>query len=186
MGAAPTGVASEAEYLEIGLRQECAPEEVRRALDEVLPPGFDMLDAVAAGDGRLADRLTGSHWRVVVPGVSAELLSGALRSFLSAHEVLVPRLTKSGRKDVDVRGPVLVAEAVPRGPETGDGVDRADSAILDLVVRHTTPTVRPDDLLSGITAVAGLSFPEPARATRVAQGTVRDDGTVGDPFHPDR
>src|SRR5438132_11358067 len=33
VGAAPTGVASEAEYLEIGLDREVAPEQVRRALD---------------------------------------------------------------------------------------------------------------------------------------------------------
>src|SRR5580765_6583357 len=35
-GAAPTGVASEAEYLEIGLARECAPAQVRAALDEAL------------------------------------------------------------------------------------------------------------------------------------------------------
>src|SRR3954470_9876159 len=35
--AAPTGVASEAEYLEIGLAQQCDPEKLRAALDASLP-----------------------------------------------------------------------------------------------------------------------------------------------------
>src|SRR5215510_8515148 len=41
--AAPTGVASEAEYLEIALRAEADPEQVRAALDAALPPGLDVL-----------------------------------------------------------------------------------------------------------------------------------------------
>src|SRR5881398_2154482 len=36
VGAAPTGVASEAEYLEIGLARETDPDAVRSALDAVL------------------------------------------------------------------------------------------------------------------------------------------------------
>ena len=44
--AAPTGVASEAEYLEIGLDRAVEPETVRRALDSALPPGLDVLEAV--------------------------------------------------------------------------------------------------------------------------------------------
>ncbi len=186
MGAAPTGVASEAEYLELGLTRDVAPELVRDRLDAVLPEGFDILDAVVAGDGKLVDRLTGSRWRVVVPGVAPEALADALEAFLAADEVLVTRLTKSGRKNVDVRAPVVVANATQRGSWPGDRDEEPDSAILELVVRHTTPTVRPDDLLSGIAAVAGLDFPDPARATRVAQGTVQDDGTVGDPLHQER
>src|SRR5687768_18378262 len=37
--AAPTGSASEAEYLEIGLTEPRDPADVQRALDEALPPG---------------------------------------------------------------------------------------------------------------------------------------------------
>src|SRR5438132_10708386 len=46
VGAAPTGVASEAEYLEIGLAQTCDPEEVRRDLDAALPAGLDIVEVV--------------------------------------------------------------------------------------------------------------------------------------------
>src|ERR1700733_7299748 len=39
-GAAPTGVASEAEYLEIALAERRDPAEVLAALDGALPPGI--------------------------------------------------------------------------------------------------------------------------------------------------
>src|SRR5436305_12862145 len=48
VGAAPTGVGSEAEYVEIALASRCEPEQVRAAIDAVLPEGWDMLRAVDA------------------------------------------------------------------------------------------------------------------------------------------
>ena len=44
--ASPTGAASEAEYLEIGLAEICDPEQVRAALDAALPPGLDIVEVV--------------------------------------------------------------------------------------------------------------------------------------------
>src|SRR5436305_8146340 len=55
--AAPTGVASEAEYLEIGLRDRVDPADLVKALDAALSPGLDVLDAVEATGGSLADRI---------------------------------------------------------------------------------------------------------------------------------
>ena len=43
---APTGVASEAEYVEIGVVQRCEPSAVRDALDDALPPGLDVIEVV--------------------------------------------------------------------------------------------------------------------------------------------
>ena len=40
--ASPTGAATEAEYLEIGLAAACDPDKVRVALDAALPPGLDV------------------------------------------------------------------------------------------------------------------------------------------------
>src|SRR5690349_6143509 len=51
VGAAPTGVASEAEYLEIGLSRRCDVETVRVALDEALPDGMDVIEAVESAGG---------------------------------------------------------------------------------------------------------------------------------------
>ena len=49
-----------------------------------------------------------------------------------------------------------------------------DCAILQMVVRHTTPSVRPDDILTALRAVSGFGPPEPALMTRLAQGPLCD------------
>jgi hypothetical protein len=50
-----------------------------------------------------------------------------------------------------------------------------------------TPAVRPDDVLSGLRAVADLAPPVPAAVTRLAQGLLDEEtGTVTDPLAPDR
>ena len=49
--AAPTGTASEAEYFEISVTERVDPESVRRALDEALPDGLDVLEVVEAAPG---------------------------------------------------------------------------------------------------------------------------------------
>src|SRR5688572_12150667 len=73
--AAPTGVASEAEYLEIGLRERVDPEQLRAALDSALSPGLDVVEAVEARTtDSLADRITASRWRLELPGVSYDSL----------------------------------------------------------------------------------------------------------------
>jgi radical SAM-linked protein len=190
--AAPTGVASEAEYLEIGLRERVEPAALRIALDAALSPGLDVLDAVESpvnGGGSLADKIDTSAWRIELPGVPVEAARSAVRTFLEAPEVLVERLTKDGRRTLDAR----VAVARLRVLEGNGGSTRAPSevadipcAILDLVVRQGTPTVRPDDVLSGLRVVADLEPPVPPRATRLAQGMLTAQDVIVDPLVADR
>jgi hypothetical protein len=50
-----------------------------------------------------------------------------------------------------------------------------------------TPAVRPDDVLSGLRAVADLAPPVAAAVTRLAQGLFDEEtGVVTDPLAPDR
>jgi hypothetical protein len=72
--------------------------------------------------------------------------------------------------------------------EPASGPDSsAECAILEAVVRHGTPAVRPDDILAGLREVCGLAAPVPPRQTRLAQGPLDvETGTVGDPLAPDR
>jgi hypothetical protein len=56
-----------------------------------------------------------------------------------------------------------------------------------LVVRHATPAVRPDDVLTALQQVAGLTPPVPPLVTRLAQGPLEQQtGLVGDPLAADR
>jgi radical SAM-linked protein len=178
VGAAPTGAASEAEYLEIGLAERRDPEQVRAALDAALPEDIAVLEAVEAteGTGSLADRIDAARWRIELPDVAPADLARALAAFLARESIEVPRRTKTGLKDVDARAAVTSASV-------GDG---AGCAILQVVVRQVTPAVRPDDVLAALAAVADLRPPSPARAVREAQGRLDDNGTVADPLGPDR
>src|ERR1700721_4158938 len=51
-GAAPTGTASEAEYLELSLTRACAVSEVRERLDAALLDGMDGIEGSQAPPGR--------------------------------------------------------------------------------------------------------------------------------------
>jgi radical SAM-linked protein len=178
LGAAPTGAASEAEYVEIGLAERRDPEAVRAVLDAALPADVAVLECVEAaeGAGSLADRIDAAAWRIELPGVPVADLEAALAAFLAREAVLVPRRTKNGLKDVDARAAVARASAV----------EEAGCAILDVVVRQVTPAVRPDDVVAALAAVADLRPPSPPRAVREAQGRLDDSGTVADPLGPDR
>lgn len=183
--AAPTGVASEAEYLEIGLRAEVDPAALRVALDAALSPGLDVLEAVVAGPGSLADRIDASHWRIELPGVEPPRLTAAVAAFRAASEVTVERLTKQGRRTFDVRAAVMIIDVI-EGFEVPSEVTAVPCAILNLVVRQVTPSVRPDDVLTGLRVVAGLEPPVPPRATRLAQGRLTEQGGIADPLEADR
>ncbi|HET7689647.1 MAG TPA: TIGR03936 family radical SAM-associated protein [Nocardioidaceae bacterium] len=177
--AAPTGSASEAEYAEIGLREVLDPAQVRDLLDEALPPGLDVLEVVPAAAGALADRLEASHWLITLPDVPPQEATAAVERFLAASEVTVERMTKRGLRSFDCRLPV-VSLAV----SMNHGVN-GECAILDVVLRHGTPAVRPDDILAGLRQTAGLPGGAAALFQRLAQGPLEvETGTVGDPLAP--
>jgi len=183
-GAAATGVASEAEYLEIGLTETRDPARVRADLDAALPAGLDVLDVVPASVGTvLADRLEASEWRVRLDGVDSGAVDHAVRRFLAADEIEVERLTKKGRRRFDARAAVSALELDRRAMAEA----AASCAILRMVVRHTNPAVRPDDVLAGLRHVADLAPPSPPLVTRLAQGPLTaETGELADPLDPDR
>ncbi|MER7044550.1 TIGR03936 family radical SAM-associated protein [Streptomyces jumonjinensis] len=182
--AAPTGTGSEAEYLEIALTEHRDPAKLAELLDESLPAGLDITDAVEARTPGLADRLTASVWELRLDGVAVEDAERAVSAFLAADAVDVQRRTKNGMRTFDARGAVAELQALP--PQADRSLD-GRCAILRLVVRHVTPAVRPDDVLSGLRAVTDLAPPVPAAVTRLAQGLFDEEsGTVTDPLALDR
>jgi len=168
-GGAPTGTASEAEYLEIALTGQCTAPDVRDRLNASLPDGIGVIEVLElagglGGEGGL--RLEGSHWLVVLPGVAPAEAARAVAAFLAAESVLVERSTSKGTRRLDARAAVLTLEPGGGAPEDG----YAGCAILRMVVRHLTPAVRPDDILTALNTVAGLAPSSPPLVTRLAQG----------------
>jgi radical SAM-linked protein len=190
--AAPTGVGSEAEYLEIALSRAQDPERLRLLLDASLPAGLDVIESVEARTPGLAEKLEASVWRLRLDGVEPERARQAVAAFLAADSVEVQRNTKNGVRTFDCRAAVtrfevVDAEDTDATEQGADGPRAGACAILRLVVRHLTPAVRPDDVLSGLHATADLAPPVPAAVTRLAQGPLDEEsGSVTDPLAQDR
>jgi radical SAM-linked protein len=220
-GGAPTGVASEAEYLSLALTARQAETQVCRRLNAALPDGIDVIDVTeAGGDGNPSagssstrsggfGHLEASEWRMVLPGVAPEVARRAVAGFLARAEVPVERLTDKGVRRMDARAALIemtvLDNAAPdttaleqavldkavlekavldkAGGGTGgsvtagpDGGSRATEtgfdgcAILRMVVLHTAPAVRPEDIVTALREQDGIVPSSPPMITRLAQG----------------
>jgi radical SAM-linked protein len=177
-GAAPTGTASEAEYLEIALTGACSAPEVRDRLDAALPDGIDVIEVLELADapgGIAALRLEASQWQVILPGVTPGEAARAVQAFLDAPSVVVERHTSKGTRRLDARAAVVTLELDRRAvPEA-----HAGCVILRMVVRHLTPAVRPDDILVALGTMATLTPSSPPVVTRLAQGALGMEAVIG-------
>ena len=220
-GGAPTGVASEAEYLILALTARQAEAQVRQRLDMALPDGIDVIDVAervspgpspqatepavspqatqpagpAPRDGIARSQpgvsgapsaalggLEASQWQVVLPGVQPAAARSAVAGFLARAEAPVQRLTDKGVRLLDARAAVAGLSVLdpgvldPAGRSHRDGGSIAavtglnDCAILRMVVLHTVPAVRPDDVLTALREDHGIAPSSPPLTTRLAQG----------------
>jgi radical SAM-linked protein len=179
-GGAPTGVASEAEYLSLGLTARQAETQVCQRLNAAMPDGIDVIDVIegTAGSGSPFGHLEASEWKVVMPGVGPEQAAAAVTKFLDRDEAPVERLTDKGVRRLDARSAVVrmsVSETgpVPADPDGGQraaGTGHEDCTILRMVVLHTVPAVRPEDVLTALREQDGIDPSLPPVTTRLAQG----------------
>jgi radical SAM-linked protein len=177
-GGAPTGTASEAEYLEISLTAPCPASDVRDRLDAALPDGIDVIEVLELADatsGIGALRLEGSQWRVVLPGVDPGEAARAVQAFLAAESVEVERSSAKGVQRLDTRAAVVALELDRPAAQDAD----AGCVILRMVVRHLTPAVRPDDILAALGTMAALASSSPPLVTRLAQGPLGLEAITG-------
>jgi radical SAM-linked protein len=180
LGAAPMGSASEAEYVEIALAEVVDPARAHADLDEALPDGLDVLEVVVSAGDSLADRLEASRWLITLVDTPVDAAREAVELLLATDEVIVERMTKKGMRSFDARA--AIASARLADPTS----DQQPCAILDVVLRHGSPSVRPDDVLAALQETSGLRVTA-ALQQRFAQGPLDPEGgTVGDPLTPDR
>ena len=172
-GGAPTGVASEAEYLSLALTSRQVALQVRQRLNAALPDGIDVIDVTEDAGG--AVHLEASAWRVVLPGVEPAAAEQAVTGFLALSEAPVERLTDKGVRHLDARSAVVEIDVLC-SHLADDGqravvTDLEDCAILRMVVLHTAPAVRPEDVLTALRERYGLVPSSPPMTTRLAQGS---------------
>ena len=200
-GGAPTGVASEAEYLSLTLTTRTEADAVRERLNAALPDGIDVITVTEDSGGLPASRLTASEWQIALPGLPPDNVVPAVRKFLALTEAPVERLTSKGLRRMDARAAVVTlnVSSLPGGrppvpPDvSADGPDRKDrdpispartdeefsgGTILRMVVRHTVPAVRPDDVLNALRDVSDVFPAEQPLMTRLEQGSLGESGVV--------
>lgn len=165
--AAPTGAASEAEYVELGLTTPCDPNKIMAALNQVLPSGFQIMAAAEATPRSLGELLQISRWRIELPGVDEMLLPQVIVEFLERDHVTVERTTKKGRRQFDVR------RAVREMRYQGSGIE--------VVLVHHEPLVRPDDVVQALAQISPELDLASALMTRLDQG-LDCDGEIADPL----
>jgi len=173
-GGAPTGVASEAEYLSIALTSRQAAAYVCERLNETLPDGIDVIDVTEDSEGPSA--LEASQWQVVLPGVEQAAAERAVAGFLALSAAPVERLTDKGVRRLDARAAVVTLDVLASaGPDGGPRAAVAgvqSCAILRMVVLHMAPAVRADDVLTALREQYGLVPSSPPVTTRLAQGSL--------------
>jgi radical SAM-linked protein len=167
-GGVPTGVASEAEYLSLTLTNRAEADAVRERLNAALPDGIDVIAVTEDSGGLPASRLTASQWQIALPGLPADDVVPVVDEFLALTEAPVERLTSKGLRRMDARAAVVSLEVC--SPEGGTA--------LSMVVRHTVPAVRPEDVLNALRNVSDVFPAAQPLMTRLAQGTLGDSGVV--------
>lgn len=167
-GGVPTGVASEAEYLSLALTSRNEAGVVRERLNAALPDGIDVIAVAEDSGGLPMSRLTASEWQIALPGLPPDDVVPVVRKFLALTEAPVERLTSKGMRRMDARAAVVSLEVL------GD----TRSSMLRMVVRHTVPSVRPDDVLNALRDVSDVFPAGQPLMTRLAQGSLGESGVV--------
>lgn len=171
-GAAPTGTSSKAEYVELGLAEVCEPQAVASAINEHLPEGFAIVQAVEAEGTKLAARLDVSLWILEFVGVDPQALSAAVAAVVAADRVEVSRMTKNGQRIFDARAAIVTMTA--------------EENQVRVVLRQGEPLVRPDDICQALVKQPSLGGLVDAatiiRMNRESQGRLNPDGTITDPL----
>ncbi len=200
-GGVPTGVASEAEYLSLTLTSPAEADTVRERLNAALPDGIDVI-AVTEDTGRKpASRLTVSEWQVSLPGLPPDNVIPVVNDFLALTEAPVERMTSKGMRRMDARAAVVSldvcalaggfspepASAQPAAVTAGEpghaegrleGPAASGGTALRMVVLHTVPAVRPDDVLNALRDVSDVFPAGQPLTTRLAQGSLGESGVV--------
>jgi radical SAM-linked protein len=173
-GGAPTGVASEAEYLSLALTSRVEVDVAREQLNAALPDGIDVIVVTEDAGGLPASRLTASEWQVALPGLRPGDAAEVVQKFLALAEAPVERLTSKGLRRMDARSAVVSLEVHDRDVRD----QAADDAVLRMVLRHTVPSVRPDDVLNALRDVSDVIPTALPLVTRLTQGSLGESGTV--------
>ncbi|MBN1460916.1 MAG: DUF2344 domain-containing protein [Armatimonadetes bacterium] len=109
----PLGATGEAELFAVHLAEATDPDELKRRLNEQLPPGLDILAAWALPGHRKKEtfgNIDVAEYRISAPDGDVEDLRARVEKLLAAEELMVHRGGNRPERDVDVRKHILGLE----------------------------------------------------------------------------
>jgi radical SAM-linked protein len=131
---APTGSASYAEYVELGLAQPVNLDILKAAINVQMPVGMQVVAAEATKRGAIQTDLKNSIWEAQ-PFVGTGIPE-AVEQLLTATACEVTREGAKGAKQFDVR-PAITSIDVEQG-------------VLRVSLKHGEPLVRPKDVVAAL------------------------------------
>ena len=105
----PVAVTSECEYMKVGLVTELSEKEIAAELDKSMPPGFYVYN-VRQVEGKEID-LTKIDMAEYITEIECEI-PGDIDFVLNQKELIVPKKTKSGIKNSDIRPHIFEIENI--------------------------------------------------------------------------
>lgn len=166
------GVTSDAECLDMDLREDVAPEDIARRLVAVLPPGIDIKSVRSVPDNSpsLMAEVNRAHYQVrarLMAPVAAEKLPEYIGKTLQLKELVIEKKTKKGPQPKDIRSGIISLTGQVAG----------DEVLFEMLLRiGNEGNIRPEEVIQGLNKAAGLPVdPDAVRIHRtglfIEQGT---------------
>lgn len=145
------GVTSDEEYMDLALTSPLHAEEVRRRLDESLPPGASAVRAAALrdGDSAVMSLVDEADYVVTAPLTGGyDEAKAAIRSFYEKSDIIFHRVTPKKNREIDMKKFLL--------EDIRSSLD-GDDIILSMKIRVTPEgSVKPGEILSVLKERFGL------------------------------
>ena len=93
------GISSKGELIEIELENDISPKELGEKMDAVMPDGFGITGVKKCNEKSPFAALAAAAYEIVLTGSFNE----NVLDFLSNETIVMPKKTKSGVKDVDIK-----------------------------------------------------------------------------------
>ncbi len=160
------GHESDAEYLDIDLRDSIEVEGIAERLDAEMPTGVGVtsVQVIDRSDDALQQAVVACTWSFRLPGVTAAEASAAVQHVLDAVALPLEIERKGVRTTVDARPHITSLIVNPAGaPPTDDGCE------VVVVLRRGERSLRPNELLKLLLASQLQVDPTLVRIRRIEQ-----------------
>lgn len=145
----PIGLTSCGEFADVELQTECNPEEFIKRMNEVLPPGIQLLDAKEKKKKSNIMALTeAARYKIGFEASENTDINKLVNGVLSKDTISVIKSTKSGDKEVNIRPLIYKLTGYMDG----------NTGIFDVLLgAGQNDNVRPELFLSGVYSATGIN-----------------------------